>query len=321
MFKNSCTSIISAAILAAAPLTGAAQTVLRGAVMGINTTPMVVTGLQSPVQATSLFNMPALSPSVPMIMAPALAPTALPVALTPAAKITAVAAVANSPLSAIQSLTVANKTPNTLFDSASQKEELPAVDQNDLNNEVDHHSSFIKLYMYQNLLKAGLNPITDARELMKPGAETLLLNHGFKRQADVEGTKIYLLRTDMNNAQSVSFYKNGSASLTSVSKPGSQLFTETISIDDEGYIFNDTGFFGSSTDEIKRFIATNRAAIMRIPGVKGVGIDIKRQNGAGVLIIIDDFTTTEKMRAQLHETAPELKRFPIKFVRVGPSVD
>ena len=140
-----------------------------------------------------------------------------------------------------------------------------------LNNDVDHHSPLIKLYLYQNLVKAGLNPITDVLELMKPSAEAALLKAGFKRQADVEGTKRYLLRADINNSQRVSFYKNGSASLLSVSKPDSQLLTQTISIDIEGYIFNDTESFGNASPSAN---FADKSLISKTPAPKEIDLSL-----------------------------------------------
>jgi|CXWL01.1.fsa_nt_gi hypothetical protein len=123
-----------------------------------------------------------------------------------------------------------------------------ALSKPKLDDKAGHHSPFIKPSMYHNLVQAGLKPIMDVRELMKPGAEAALLKAGFKRLSDKEGTKIYVLRrgADINNSQRASFYKNGAASLFSISKPESQLFTETISIDAEGYIFNEVVSFDKS---------------------------------------------------------------------------
>ncbi len=124
MFKTSLASLISISLFAAGPVTAAAQTVSRAAVGGVNVTPMIGNSLHSGVQAAPLLNMPALSPNSAMIMAPALAPTALPATLTPTVKAMAAAPVSASPLAAIQSDKVADKAPalNALFDSSSQKD-------------------------------------------------------------------------------------------------------------------------------------------------------------------------------------------------------
>ncbi len=124
MFKKSLASLLSIALFATGPIAASAQTMARVAVGGVNMMPMIINNLHSGVPTTpALNNILTISPSA-ITMSPALAPTALPAALTPAAKITAGAQVAGSSLFVIHSEKVADKAPalNALFDSASQKD-------------------------------------------------------------------------------------------------------------------------------------------------------------------------------------------------------
>ena len=118
MFKKSLASIVSAAVLVAGPghltLDAAAQTLTRGPAAGVSVTPVIGTGINSPVPGASSFNVPALAPGALIAPAPIAAPSpvAAPVSLAPvpaslaarpaAAAAKAVAAAA-SPLAVIRS--------------------------------------------------------------------------------------------------------------------------------------------------------------------------------------------------------------------------
>src|SRR3989338_3728641 len=70
MFKKSLASIVSAAVLVAGPghltLDAAAQTLTRGPVAGVSVTPVIGTGINSPVPGASSFNVPPLAPRAPI---------------------------------------------------------------------------------------------------------------------------------------------------------------------------------------------------------------------------------------------------------------
>src|SRR3989338_1875237 len=79
MFKKSLASIVSAAVLVAGPghltLDAAAQTLTRGPVAGVSVTPVIGTGINSPVPGASSFNVPALAPGALIAPAPIAAPS------------------------------------------------------------------------------------------------------------------------------------------------------------------------------------------------------------------------------------------------------
>jgi len=104
MLKKSLASLISCAVLSAGPgdhvLTASAQTMARGPVTGVSVTPMIATGLSSPIPGASSLNIPSLP-------AGALVAPTLTVAPAVAAPIAAAAGKAmpatGSPLSVIVS--------------------------------------------------------------------------------------------------------------------------------------------------------------------------------------------------------------------------
>lgn len=236
--------ILTAAL--ALPLTAAAQTILRGAVMGVNTAPMIVTGIQSPVQTTSI-NMPTLSPSA-VVMSAANAPVAkMLAAVKPAFTTTFILAPKAEARMAAAALAEAAKNPiaaslaaNKLYDGLDQREAAAAIN---LSNEIDHHAPGITLTMYQDLLKSlkpDQHPVTDVRDLKKLGARADLLKRGFKLEPKTGGM-IYSL-DNRGNGQRATYYINGAVSLVSFTRSAPKDFPryQTISLEEDGHIFNET---------------------------------------------------------------------------------
>lgn len=121
----------------------------------------------------------------------------------------------------------------------------------DLSDKNDPTGPNIKLFVYQTLVKAGLlKPVTDVRDLMKPGAEADLLKRGFKRK-DSKGIRIYFVVPGSlgNTGQRVAYFKDGSVGLTSVIQPGAMdtLSMQNITLDAAGSISNITEYFGKSS--------------------------------------------------------------------------
>ena len=111
-----------------------------------------------------------------------------------------------------------------------------------LNDQNKPEDPLIKLGMYGNLQKAGIDmPLTDVRELIKPGAEKTLLKHSFALQPGAGGAAIYTLGNAQlyDTGQRAVINKDGSASLVCFSQTaGGHPILELITINAAGKISN-----------------------------------------------------------------------------------
>lgn len=139
----------------------------------------------------------------------------------------------------IKAVTAAVPLP-TPIPKAVETAAIPAPAE--LNNLADSKDPYIKLGMFKNLQKAGIKtPLTDVRELIKPGAEETLLKLGFQPEPREDGVKVYTLgRAQLySDGQRAVFNKDGSVNLVSFSQPGGgHPIMEIIGLDASGNVFN-----------------------------------------------------------------------------------